>query len=197
MHKKISPQSKSFVILFVIAIVGTYACLVYTQHITLKGQYTNMVLPPSKLDYEVITYKGGSGQKISSPATTSPQTTTPTTTNTATWKVFQNAKYNFALKYPPNWQIKTLGVKGNYYIIEIRPAKTSQPSKIYINHVGFFALEGLPSTQENLGSDILLNIKDQLYGLKHNDIFLTFDLGPNIQSQEEFKSLVHSTTFSK
>lgn len=183
--KKLSPQTKSFVILLVIALVGTYVCLMlWAELIYQKGG------PQGDYDYgsyKVITYTQNQQN--------TPTTPTPVPVNTSTWKSYSNSQYNFSFLYNPSWKVLAAKKLGDYELIQIDPGAKYYDINVYVSPVGFYIMGGLPTTSETIGGQPALNVRNALYGITANNLYYTFDVGWSMSLVPQFDALVHSVTF--
>jgi hypothetical protein len=181
-NKKISPQSKSFIILFVLAIVGTYLCFML---------WGSLTLPPNT---------GIMANSAANPAQT-PLSLVPTPTpvppvDTSAWQTYTSAKYNFSFKYPSDWKILAAkSLTGGYDVIQVDPGAKYYNIKIYVSPQGYYIMGGLPTTSETIGGQPAQNVKNELYGITDNGLYYTFDVGWSMSLVPKFDALVHSVEF--
>ncbi len=184
MKTNFSNQTKTFIILFVVALIGSYLCLIITK-------YTNF--PGGLAAVERI-------KIIQTPATVNanswlPQDST-TTVETLKWKTYTDSSYNFSFTYPPQWQIKKPSIQNGYYVINVDPGAKYFNVKVYISPNGYFAMDNLPYTNTIIAGEAAMDVEGVLYGLKHNGSYYTFDQGISQTIKPEFEALVKSLKFN-
>ncbi len=193
MDRKISPQSKSFIVLFSVAVVGTVVCAGLARYLTIRYQddgYTLYPYPPKYL--------------VNKPMVKQPPTTPPPpqsepvvpTVDTSDWKVYTASKYNFQFRYDPSWNIKNGGKKDGYDILEVDPGKKYYNFKIYVSPTDYYIVDGLPATDQTIGGKQAKNIQNMLYAIQDDNLRLTFDLGMSLSLRPQFKAMVESLKFT-
>jgi len=185
MFKNASPQTKSFVILAALAIVGTYVCLAIGGKIfSLSSK--NQALP----DQQIVTYVQDRGNSLISQAkATEPEI------DTSQWKSYSDNKFGISFKYNPDWQIKSWVEKDGYNVLEIDPGKKFYNIKIYENSGSFYVMDGLPTVEAQIGGYKAYNVSNLLYGVVANDKYFTFDIGLSLSLEPQFQALVNSVKF--
>ncbi len=189
--KKFSPQTLSFIILFAIAIIGTYVSLNVAGKLNRSKQQNN---PQSVQNEQTDNYKINSVAANTAQAKGLEPEQAADTTN---WKTFTDEKYKISFKINPDWQVKATGIKDGFYVIEVDPGKKFYNIKIYISQKGYFALDGLPGTEEAIGGQKATNINNVLFGVKKDNYYYTFDIGLSMSLKPQFLGLVRSVTFSE
>lgn len=179
---KISPQSKSFIVLFCLALVGAYTCLSLWND--LAGQ------------------EGGSAYSISQQTVAVPAEKTqsilppPAVINTQGWKTYTDKSARLVFKYPPEWKVLAPVSKGGYTVLQIDPGKKYYDIKIYISAKDYYIMSGLPAQTDTLGGQTALNVSNLLYGVQANGLYYTFDIGLSLSLKDQFNALVHSVNFN-
>ncbi len=183
--KQTSPQTKSFIIFFAVAAIGTYLCLMLWVNLK-SNTFSN-------------TRQTGSYQAISYPdqvkADNTPVVTPPV--DTSSWQTYTNAKYGLSFKYKPGWKVSAAANKKGFTIIGVDPGKKYYNFEIYISPTAFFAMDNLPTKTETIGGQEAINVNDSLYGIKANNLYYTFDIGSSEILKADFNGLVHSLSFTK
>ncbi len=189
--KKISAQSKSFIILFSIAAIGTYGTI-------LASKLTAKTLPQPV----VPTVMQNAPANQTAPSNTQTALPTPaasSTIDTTLWKKYTDTRYHFSLLYPPAWKVSAGGInKDGYYIVNIHtavPATKGESMIISLSRAGFLGIDGLSATHEQLAGQDALNLNDQLYGIQYKNYYYTFDLNSALDFKPQFKKLVDSVIF--
>lgn len=194
MHK-LSPQAKSFIILFIIAIIGTYLAVMISRD--LAGEKFSTGSSGGYTSY----YYGNKADK------TTPATGTVLgasrfppveAVSTAGWKNYSDVKYSLSFQYPSDWKIKTSTEKSNgvdYYVIQLDPGSKYYNVKIYVSSSDYFALAGLPTKTDTVGGLPAMNVSNLLYGVKLGSYYFTFDNGLSTQLINQFNALVKSVKF--
>lgn len=176
---KISAQTKSFLILVVLAILGIYICLILWGGIVYqKVGYQSF--------YDYGKYTADKQAKL--PAVQP--------VDTADWKNYENKNFGFSFKYSPTWKVLSTKKKGDFTILEVDPGAKYFNIKIYVSPKSFYIMDGLPTQLETIGGRQALNVNNALYGVQANNLYYTFDLGWSTKLSEEFNALVHSTQFT-
>jgi hypothetical protein len=177
---KLSAQTKSFLILITIAVIGTYLCII------LWGG----------LIYQKIGYQSGANYQ-STIVTAPTQTKAPEVpqVDTANWETYENKEFNINFKHPQNWKVLAVKNKDGFNIIEIDPGAKYFNIKLYISKVGFYIMDGLPTQEEFIGGVKALNVSNSLFGMQNKEQYYTFDLGWSTKLLPEFYALVHSVQF--
>ncbi len=191
MKQKISIQSKSFIILFGIALVGTYACLAIAKIVNFPG-ITPAINKIGKSDYKTVVYNTDQQTKISAPPLLDEDVPSVSTTG---WKTYTDKTYNFSFNYPQQWKIKTPVLNGGYYVINVDPGAKYYNIKIYISNNSFFAMDNLPYLTKSIAGEQALDVQGVLYGIKHQGIYYTFDQGASMSIKPQFETMVKTVTF--
>ncbi len=177
MHK-ISTQSKSFIILFLIAIFGVF----YSAN--LWSNLGGLPSGPKEIGYnENETMKFGNSTQAPQPV------------DTSTWKNFSDAKLGLSFKYKPDWKILPVISKGGYQVLQIDPGKKFYNIKIYVSPREYYVLEGLPTTNVQIGGQPGLDVNDLLFGVKNGENYYTFDIGLSLSLKNDFVAMVKSVEF--
>jgi hypothetical protein len=184
MPNKMSPQTKSFIILFIIALAGTYLCLVV---LGLGGFGQNR--PGGE---NVILYGQPNQQAVLAANSDDPDVMTA---NISAWKTFTSADYGFSFKYKPDWKVLPPQKKGDWTVIQVDPGKKYYNVKIYISPKDYYAMGGLPIHQETINGVPAQNVSNLLYGFSKNNFYYTFDIGLSLMLKPDFEAMVHSVMF--
>lgn len=179
-----SAQTKSFIILFGIALVGTYICLAILAKIGVRGK---SILPDG---YNLFQYNQAAKQ-----VTAVSDNPDMVTTDLSSWKTFTSAEYGFSFKYNPAWKILAPVKKGDYTIFQIDPGKKYYNIKIYVSSKDYYAMGGLPIKEEIIGGAPAQNVDNLLYGIRANNLYYTFDIGVSLSLKPDFVAMVHSVMF--
>jgi len=187
---KPSPQSKSFIILFTIALVGTYVCLMVGRSLNIRGPESN-IADLSPRNYQSIRYSSvtAQAQGINLPGDSTE------TVDTSAWKTYTNASYGFSFKYAPTWKVKESTTKDGFDTILVDPGPKYLNITIKISKTGFFAIDGFAHTIVQIAGEPAIDIQGSLYGIKHGDTYYTFDQGMSAGIKAPFEALVKSVTF--
>ena len=177
---KFSNQTKSFIVLFSLAVVGTYMCA---------------MLWPDLASFSYKSYSYQATPTLQNSIAPVPQKPAIPKVDTSLWKDYSNKDYGFSFKYKPDWKIKTLTSIKNFKIIEIDPGAKYYNIKIYISPKEFYVMDGLPTKTEIIAGKEALNVSDILYGIKTDTNYFTFDIGLSLSLMSDFMALVHSVKF--
>jgi len=177
---KFSRQTRSFIVLFGLAIVGSYLCVMLWPDL-------------ASFTYKIHTDdKSSTAQNVGNPTVEDPAVPT---VDTSTWKEYSNTDYGFSFKYNPDWKILSLTSDNDFKILQIDPGKKFYNIKIYISSKEFYVMEGLPTKTETIDGKETLNVSNLLYGIKTDKYYYTFDIGYSLSLTPDFVALVHSVKF--
>lgn len=182
-----SPQSKSFLVLFGVAIIGTLFSVWMGNQSNLKNTATG-----GNPQYTTINYPKNKTLAASAAAAK------PQVIDTSAWKEYTDKNFNFSFKYPADWKVLAPAKKkSDFYVLEVDPGKKFYNIKIYISPKDFYALSGLTLNEETIAGVKALNLNDSVYGIKTADYYYTFDIGWSMSLKPRFVALVHSVNFLK
>ena len=176
---RISIQSKSFIILFLIALFGTIFCL--NLSLNLLGPVASYT----------VTYR--QARAVARPAPVE-QTSPPV--DTTGWKTYTNSKYGFSFLYNPAWKVIAPTMKAGYDVFQVDPGKKFYNIKIYVSTLGYYIMGGLPLQSDSIGGQPAVEIEQLLYGVKDGNYYYTFDIGLSTSLKPDFDALVHSVQFT-
>ena len=181
---KLSPQTKSFIALFIVAVVVTYVC------VALWANLTSSVSGPESYGnyYAAISKIPAPEQAMASPAPV-PQV------STADWKTYSDKTDGISFLYNPSWKVLPPQTKDGFKILQVDPGIKYYNIKIYISPKQFYIMDGLPSKTETIGGQTALNVGNALYGIEANGTYYTFDVGMSMSLVPSFDALVHSVQF--
>lgn len=185
MLKNISPQSKSFTVLFALAITGTYLSVIISNNSGLKQNSYGT-------GYSEINYNERAGSSSPAPDAGVPDKMTE---DTSGWKTYASQDLKLSFKYSPAWEIKKAEKKGDFQIIDVDPGKKFYNIKIYVSPKGYFSIAGLPTVSEQIAGTQAFNSKNMLYGLEFRGLYYTFDIGYSLSLKPDFMAMVHSVKF--
>jgi hypothetical protein len=185
---KISPQTKSFIVLLVLAVVGCYISSELFQKLNL-----GLIVPKSQSHKQTSNDILASQQPCHN--CSSQNTGVTNAVDTSQWKVYQDKTFGFSFKYKPDWKVLPAVKKGDYTVIEVDPGRKFYNILIYISQKGFYVLDGLPATTEQIAGCAAQNVRDILYGIKKPPYYFTFDVNRSLSLKPNFDALVHSVQF--
>ncbi|PIR96056.1 MAG: hypothetical protein COT92_03215 [Candidatus Doudnabacteria bacterium CG10_big_fil_rev_8_21_14_0_10_42_18] len=178
---RISAQTKSFVILVVIAVVGTYlSARLYNEMKEENGNQKIIYKQGQKQEQNII-------KKVEASAKV----------DISQWPLYQNKVYNFSFKYNPNWKVLSTKAFDNYDLIEIDPGPRFYNIKIYISKDGYAAMNGLPTEPVLVNGVLAQNVSELLYGFDQDGYYYTFDNGLSVSLADDFNALVSTVIFSQ
>lgn len=191
---KISGPSKSFIVLFALAIFGVVLCLSLWPDLAQR--------PPRNFNriYYFRHFNADRGLNAPAPGAAAlqsqePAQAPPSAVDTSGWKNYFNKTYNLGFKYPPDWKVLAPKKLKGYDAIEVDPGKKFYNVKIYISPTDYFVFAGLPAVGDTLGGLPAANVKDSLYQVKAGKYYYTFDVGLSTSIKPDFAALVHSVMF--
>lgn len=179
--EKFSPQTKSLLVLLGLAVLGTYLCLML---------WTDMVPGSYRLP---VTSRGTDKSTTISAADLFDNEIQPV--DTSEWKTYTDKDTGLSFKYKPEWSVKAAKLQNGFRIIEVDPGKKYFNIKIYTSPDSFYAMDGLPTTEETINRHAAINVKNMLYGIKAGAQYFTFDVGASVSLTQDFSALVHSAKF--
>ncbi|MCL5667384.1 MAG: hypothetical protein M1383_06465 [Patescibacteria group bacterium] len=185
--KNISPQTKSFVILFSIAVIGTFLSARISDYINSNDEsnYHGNIKLPSEL--QINKTSASKGLTVVAPQ--------EPTVDISGWKSYADKKYGLSFFYPPEWKVLAMKQKDGLDVLELDPGTKYVNIKIYVSPSGYYAFGGLSPKEEDINGTKALNVSDLLYGMRHNGNFYTFDIGYSLSLKPQFMALVHSVQF--
>lgn len=187
--KKLSAQTKSFIILFTVALVGTYACLEIIQHSSLP--YAWSLMPSS--EYHTTTYKLPN-QNIAKVVNL--DFPPPPPVDTTNWKTYTDPNYHFSFLYSPSWKVKPFQEGTNFNVMEIDPGPKYYNMKVLVSPNQYFAMIGLPAHSDTIDDMPALNVENYVFGIQHNGYYFTFDVGYSLSLTPAFNTMVKSLKFT-
>ncbi len=176
---KISPQTKSFIILFGVVIIGTYLSLGLWSELSDKRY-------GFKQDYQVNDQQQPAVQG---------QDNVPAV-DTSAWKTYSNPTYKVSFLYKPDWKVFDPIKKDGFTVIQIDPGAKFYNIKIYISPTDYYIMGGLPARTEPIGGQTALNVSNALFGIQANNLYYTFDVGLSMSLVPDFAALVRSVKFA-
>lgn len=182
MFKNLSPQNKSFIILFCIALVGTYLVVALSNH-SLNGRRD---ANKTKL------YPKGDGTVASATGFFLPEFKP---VDTGSWKNFSDSKLGLSFKYAPEWRVLAAKQQGDFSVIEVDPGIQFYNMKIYVSSSKFYAVDDLPFVDTDINGVKALNVSNMLYGIKIGQRYYTFDNGLSTKMLDNFNALVRTVKF--
>lgn len=190
MYKNSSPQTKSFIILFCIAAVGTYLTFMLTNGFTQSG-------PDDFVNGYRLYYQNPQNTGLPNAAAASqPFMPQVKPVDTSAWKTYSDKQYAFSFRYDPSWSVLPgKKNKDGFYVLEIDPGQKFYNIKIFVNDKSFFALEGLSTVTQTIAGRPALNVSNLLYGMINGPYYYTFDNGLSTNMIDGFNAMVHSVSF--
>lgn len=189
MFKNASIQTKSFVVLILIALFGGLFALWLAGYINSAKQI--------KKEYSKIQVNNNTEIKANNlKPPTEPAVLAKEIADTSNWKEYTDTKYGISFKYNPDWKIKPWTKnKEGYDVLEIDPGRKYYNIKIYASDNSFYVMDGLPTQSAIIGGVQALDVSDLLYGVKKDKTYLTFDLGLSLSLKPQFSGLIESVKF--
>lgn len=187
MYKNFAPQTKSFIILLGIAIVGTYLALMLASgfnpdQFNLMNGYKAAYNPPQN--------------SVVQTAFASQTMPTVKPVDTSAWKTYTDKQYGFSFMYDPAWTVKAGATdKDRFYVLQIDPGAKYYNIKIYVSDKSFYAMDGLPGITETIAGQPAVDVSNLLYGITKGSYYYTFDNGLSVGLIDKFNALVNSVRF--
>lgn len=188
MSKKASLQTKSFLVLLGLAIIGTYLSVMLGGNFKI-GQ--NKYGRGNSAIYYRPSQNSNPQNAAVLAATTLPESD-KITENTSSWKTYTNNVLGLSFKYPPDWQIKSPSKTEGFDVITIDPGTRLYNMYVYVSNTDYYNLTGLPAARVKVGGLDALNSGNLLFGLQKNNRYYTFDIGYSVNKKSDFLALVHS-----
>ena len=187
MFNNASPQTKSFVVLVLLAVFGSLLTLWLIG--VMKGE-------PGKEYAEVAPRTENKQGEETAQKPSRPEVLAKEVADTSAWKEFSDPKYGISFKYNPDWKIKPwTKSKDGFDVLEIDPGRKYYNIKIYASDKNFYVMDGLPVQGATVGGVQALDVSDLLYGVKKGATYLTFDLGLSLSLKPQFNGLIESVKF--
>ena len=187
-----SLQTKSFILLLLIAIASTYASLLVTEQVSpnLDAAYYLKKAGTVAMPHRIQGMSALASVEI-------PEVKEPEPVNTSTWKLHEDTNYDITFRVPESWNVKTTTYSQGaqrLYIIVIKPENSTDNIRIYISDSSF-AMKGLRTTKTTVDGLPALSADGQLVEVKKQQNFFTFDLGANLDRKLEFEKILESVRF--
>jgi hypothetical protein len=180
MKKHLSLESRSFIILFTIAVFGVFASwFMYKDYSKPTSLFETVKTPALPIPQAIK----------------KPQSEPTITIDTADWKTYTNTEYKFEFKYKPEWKIKSINNQNGYYVVEIDPGAKYSNIHIYISQDDYYALSDLPAEKTQVAGKEALSLDGMVLGVKDNANYFTFDLGVSLTLKPLFEAMVNSVKF--
>ena len=176
-----SPQTKSFIALFVIALAGLAFALAFLDMVN--------VAPAAIEQKQAVERRKNTSQNANS------KTESLNSVDTSEWKTYEDKKIGFNFKYKPDWKVLPPVKKGGFTVIQIDPGAKFYNIEIYVSQKGFYAMDGLPLKNELINGQQAKNVSDLLYGINKSPYYFTFDINKSLSLKPNFNALVHSVKF--
>jgi len=180
---KSSPQTKSFVILLVIAVVGTY----------LSVSIYNSERDDTVSEKEVVAGHTVIEYKENNPIIKIAEATE--LAEASDWPLYTNEDLSLSFKYNPDWKVLEPEEFEQYTLIEIDPGRRFYNIKIYVSDIGYASMKGLPLEPIQVDGVVAKNVNNLLYALEKNNVYYTFDLGMSLSLTKDFNTLVSTVGF--
>ena len=183
MFKNLSPQSKSFLILFAVALVGTYLTTMVVRHSVL-------LVNTGPGGYDIRYYPQNTAQAQE------PQLPTVSPVDTSSWKTYTDQSYPLSFKYDPSWKVSVgKTTTDGFYQLQIDPGSKYYNMHVYISPSKYFALDSLPGVPATVSGLPALTSANILFGVKYQNNYYTFDCGLSTNLIDQFNALVQSAKF--
>jgi hypothetical protein len=185
MYDKPAPQTKSFIILAIVAILGTFLAVFIDRELALNSL--------SYRSKNFVNVNSGQQNNLAGQQTQIPK---QSAIDTSDWNEYTDDKFNFSFNFPPDWKVLAPAKKkGDFYVLEIDPGKKFYNILVYISSKDYYALSGVPIITEAINGITAINLNNVVYGIQANDYYYTFDIGSSLSLQPMFQALVHTVKF--
>jgi len=179
---KLAPQTKTFIILFFVAVFGAFLCL------SLWSNLAKQVSNRSNNTNTIIAAKSTAAKTVPAPAPAPAVDTTG-------WKTYTNKQEQLSFLYKPGWKVLPAVNKDGFTVLQVDPGPKFYNIKIYVSPKEFYIMDGVPATNETIDGQPALNADYSLYGIKANNLYYTFDVGLSMSLVPDFDGLVYSVKF--
>src|SRR4051812_13894862 len=138
----LSPQTKSFVILSTLAVLGVFLCLML---------WADLIYPASQTKQNLTQTKA----EAPDPSAAIPA---PQPVDTTDWLTYSNAELGISFKYKPDWKVLApKKTQDGFTILQIDPGSKFYDIKIYFSPTQYYIMDALPSKTETIGGQPALN----------------------------------------
>ncbi len=182
MFKNLSSQNKSFIILAIIAAVGTYVAIVI-GHFSPPPTRTSSLTPNNSTDSGAVASANDHFMPEFKPV------------DTSNWKTYSDPKYPLSFNYDPAWTVKPGKIQDGFYVLEIDPGAKYYNMKVYVSTSQFYNIDGLPFVKTDINGAQAYNVSNLLYGIKMGPNYYTFENGLSTNMIDNFNALVRTVTF--
>jgi hypothetical protein len=166
----LSFQSKTFVLLLIVALGTAYGAITLSKKVQVDRLPETIVTPEQK------------------PATLP-------TVSTEGWDTYADDEYPLLFKYPSTWKVSSITTEPDYYVLAITKPKNGGELRVYINDQDFYALGGLVSTPIKLDNEPANAHGQMLASAKVGKYYYTFDAGKGPALIPEFQAFLTTIEF--
>ncbi|MEZ4180286.1 MAG: hypothetical protein R3B41_02065 [Candidatus Doudnabacteria bacterium] len=171
----LSKQSSSFVLLIFGVFAIVIAVMIISWTIQNNLSYTQAPIEPKSIIAQI---------------------TEPQLLSTEDWVDYQDPNYPIKLSLPPNWAIAETKTIPGYYVLELEPEPKQQPLQIFVSQTTFAGLAELPFRDFRTPHTTYgVQVDYQIYGLKHDSYYYTFDSSLNPNYRDELYTIVQTAQF--
>lgn len=115
--------------------------------------------------------------------------------DTSTWVDYQDPNFPLLIKVPEDWSITNRTIAGLYTLV-LAPEARDASFRIFISENGLIGMSGLPSTDIITASNHnAIVVDNNIYGIKADDYYYTFDGTLSNDYIEEFFTIVNNVKF--
>jgi hypothetical protein len=185
-----SKQTRSFVLVFVIALACLYGSLLITREYiknanTIAEQNKGNTAGDSDTQ-RLISFNNAMARRL------------PRTVDTTAWSEFVDTNSGLRFKYPSGW-VATLEQFDQYeqiYKITLIPSEAKDYTMdIYVSKTDYLGLSGFKPQTVKINNLSALTVDELVYALKNGELYYTFDPGDSMALHPEFKALVKTVSF--
>jgi hypothetical protein len=177
-----SPQTKSFIVLLLLAVVGSAGVLCLSRYVNNLNALTQVSIATNaslQKNIDNLATRNDAG-------------------NISTWNDYTDDKYDISFKLPNTWMVSTYDTDySNFHIIILDPGNNQDHIRIYVAKKGYFAADGLTKEKTKVAGIDAWSVQDILFGVKNKSAYFTFDLGSNLKLKPEFQNIISSVAFNQ
>lgn len=178
---KISYQTKTFTLLFVIALIACGFSVYYNKLQQEKKEAAALRINPLEAKPENPSAAPAPAPEIK--------------VDTSDWKDYADKTFNFSFKYNPAWKVNSVKKQDGYYVLSVDPGRKYYNINVYVSKNSYYAVDGVPMQDAKIDGQPAKAIPGLLYAVSKDGNFFTFDVGNSLSLTPQFKAMVESVKF--